>query len=61
MGVNIKGNTFVIERKPNATHFDSPIKVNNSLKHETNFIMKHFSRANNKKTSLGDYYIIIQI
>ena len=40
MGVNIKGNTLVIKIKQNAIHFGLPIEVNNTLKHETDFIMK---------------------
>ena len=40
MGVNIKNNKFVIKAKLKDLHFGLPIEVNNSPKHEIDFIVK---------------------
>ena len=42
MGVHVEENKLVIITEPKTTHFDWPRDITNSLKHETDSIIKHY-------------------
>ena len=58
VGVIIKDKKFVIVTEPKTNHFDLTKDVNNSLKHESDFIIKHneFLEEQTTKTRLVDYF-----